>query len=94
MKAAWADWPHTATACRTCMSLCRRMWADVQMCIRDRAEVLEQKLLREEVYAALMQLTDIQARRIYARFYLGMTVGEHPARTEEAGAVAGYGPIT
>ena len=55
-----------------------------------------------------MQLTAIQARRIYARFYLGMTVaeiagsrvltaaacGEHPARTEEAGAVAGYGPIT
>ena len=40
------------------------------------AEVLEQKLLREEVYAALMQLTDIQARRIYARFYLGMTVAE------------------
>lgn len=29
-------------------------------------EVLEQKLLREEVYAALMQLTAIQARRIYA----------------------------
>ena len=40
------------------------------------AEVLEQKLLREEVYAALMQLTAIQARRIYARFYLGMTVAE------------------
>ena len=39
-------------------------------------EVLEQKLLREEVYAALMQLTAIQARRIYARFYLGITVKE------------------
>lgn len=38
-------------------------------------EVLEQKLLREEVYAALMQLTAIQARSI-ARFYLGMTVAE------------------
>ena len=38
-------------------------------------EVLEQKQLRE-VYAALMQLTAIQARRIYARFYLGMTVAE------------------
>ena len=38
--------------------------------------VLEQKQLREEVYAALMQLTAIQARRIYARFYLGMTVAE------------------
>ena len=39
-------------------------------------EVLEQKQLREELYAALMQLPAIQARRIYARFYLGMTVAE------------------
>ena len=29
-----------------------------------------------EVYAALMQLPAIQARRIYARFYLGMRVSE------------------
>ena len=39
-------------------------------------EILERKQLREEVYAALMQLPAIQARRIYARFYLGMTVAE------------------
>ena len=39
-------------------------------------EVMEQKQLREEGYAALMQLPAIQARRIYARFYLGMTVAE------------------
>ena len=39
-------------------------------------EVMEQKQLREEVYAALMQLPAIQARRIYAQFYLGMTVAE------------------
>ena len=39
-------------------------------------ELLEQKQLREEVYAALMQLPVIQARRIYARFYLGMTVAD------------------
>ena len=39
-------------------------------------EILEQKQLREEVYAALMQLPAIQARRIYARFYLGMRVSE------------------
>ena len=39
-------------------------------------EILEQKQLREEVYAALMQLPAIQARRIYARFYLGMRVAE------------------
>ena len=39
-------------------------------------EILEQKQLREEVYAALMELPAIQARRIYARFYLGMTLAE------------------
>ena len=39
-------------------------------------EIRERKQLREEVYAALMQLPAIQARRIYARFYLGMTVAE------------------
>ena len=39
-------------------------------------EILEQKQLREEVYAALMQLPAIQVRRIYARFYLGMRVSE------------------
>ena len=39
-------------------------------------EILERKLLREEVYAALMKLPAIQARRIYTRFYLGMTVAE------------------
>ena len=32
-------------------------------------EILEQKQLREEVYAALMQLTAIQARRICRRTY-------------------------
>ena len=55
-----------------------------------------------------MQLPAIQARRIYARFYLGMAVAEiariegadrrrvwaeHPARAEEAGTSAGHGPI-
>ena len=39
-------------------------------------EILEQKQLKEEVYAALMELPAIQARRIYARFYLGMRVSE------------------
>ena len=39
-------------------------------------EILEQKQLKKEVYAALMQLPAIQARRIYARFYLGMRVAE------------------
>lgn len=39
-------------------------------------EFLEQKRLCEEVRAALMQLPVTQARRIYARFYLDMTVSE------------------
>lgn len=39
-------------------------------------ELLEQKQLREEVYSALKQLPAIQAKRIYARFYLGMEVSE------------------
>lgn len=34
-------------------------------------ELFEQKQLREEVHSALMQLPAIQAKRIYARFYLG-----------------------
>lgn len=36
-------------------------------------EVLEDKQLREQLYAAVMKLPDKQAKRIYARFYLGMT---------------------
>ena len=39
-------------------------------------DVLEQKQLQEEVYAALMKLPAIQARRIYTLLYLGMTVAE------------------
>lgn len=39
-------------------------------------ELFEQKQLHEEVHSALMQLPAIQAKRIYARFYLGMEVSE------------------
>ena len=39
-------------------------------------EVLEDKQLRDQLYAAVMELPDKQAKRIYARFYLGMTVAE------------------
>ena len=35
--------------------------------------VLEEKQLREQVYAAVMELPEKQAKRIYARYYLGMT---------------------
>lgn len=36
-------------------------------------ELLEEKQLREELYAAVMELPEKQAKRIYAHFYLGMT---------------------
>lgn len=39
-------------------------------------ELFEQKQLREEVHSALIQLPAIQAKRIYARFYLEMEVSE------------------
>ena len=39
-------------------------------------ELLEEKQQREELYAAVMSLPEKQAKRIYARFYLGMTPTE------------------
>ena len=39
-------------------------------------EILEDKQLREQLYAAVMALPDKQAKRIYAHFYLGMTPKE------------------
>ena len=38
--------------------------------------LLEEKQLQEQVYAAVMKLPEKQAKRIYARYYLGMTVNE------------------
>ncbi len=43
--------------------------------------LLEEKQLREQLYSAVMALPEKQAKRIYARFYLGMTVKEI-AKTE------------
>lgn len=39
-------------------------------------ELLEEKLQREELYAAVMSLPEKQAKRVYAHFYLGMTARE------------------
>lgn len=39
-------------------------------------EILEDKQRREQLYAAVMELPDKQAKRIYARFYLDMSVKE------------------
>ena len=38
--------------------------------------VLEEKQFQEQVYAAVMKLPEKQAKRIYVRYYLGMTVNE------------------
>ena len=38
--------------------------------------LLEEKQLREQLYAAVMVLPEKQAKRIYARYYLGMRVSE------------------
>lgn len=36
-------------------------------------EILEDKQLREQLYAVVMELPDKQAKRIYARYYLGLS---------------------
>lgn len=38
--------------------------------------ILENRQNREELYSQIMSLPEKQAKRIYARFYLGMTVKE------------------
>ena len=38
--------------------------------------LLEEKQLREQLYAAVMALPEKQAKRIYAWYYLGMRVSE------------------
>ena len=38
--------------------------------------LLEEKQLREQLYAAVMALPEKQAKRIYARYYLGIRVSE------------------
>ena len=39
-------------------------------------ELLEDQQLREQLYTAVMELPEKQAKRIYARFYLDMTPNE------------------
>ena len=38
--------------------------------------LMEEKQLREQLYAAVMSLPEKQAKRIYVRYYLGMRVSE------------------
>ena len=39
-------------------------------------DIFEEKQFQEQVYATVMKLPEKQAKRIYARYYLGMTVNE------------------
>ena len=39
-------------------------------------DIFEEKQFQEQVYATVMKLPERQAKRIYARYYLGMTVNE------------------
>lgn len=48
-------------------ALCRPMNPEI---------ILEKRQQREELYDAIMALPEKQAKRIYARFYLGLTVKE------------------
>ena len=54
-------------------------------------ELLEENQQRELLYAAVMSLPEKQAKRIYARFFLGLTAteiahaeGVHPSRVRES----------
>ena len=46
--------------------------------------LLEEKQLREQLYAAVMALPEKQAKRIYARYYRGMRVSEIAAAEDVA----------
>ena len=39
-------------------------------------DIFEEKQFQEQVYATVMKLPEKQAKRIYARYYLGMRVNE------------------
>lgn len=39
-------------------------------------EIYERKLTKEELYSAMNKLSDVQARRIYAYYFLGMKKSE------------------
>lgn len=39
-------------------------------------QLLEEKQLQEQLYSAVMSLPEKQAKRIYARYYMGMAISE------------------
>ena len=51
-------------------------WAGLIQLEEEFYPILEDKQLRDQLYAAVMELPDKQAKWIFARFYLGMTVKE------------------
>lgn len=55
-------------------------------------ELYERKVTNEQLYAAIASLPDKQAKRIYARFILGLSIGEI-ARSEEVSPASISGSI-
>ena len=58
--------------------------------------VLEEKQFQEQIYTAVMKLPEKQAMRIYARYYLGMTVNEFAQDVHKNAVAHGWydAPIT
>lgn len=46
---------------------------DIMLIVLTPPEIYEKKIANQELYAALNSLSDKQARRIYARYFLGMS---------------------
>ena len=56
-------------------------------------EIYERKVASEQLYTAIASLPDKQAKRIYARFFLGLNIGEI-ARLEGVSLASISGSIT
>ena len=67
MKYRQCSWPTNELKHVTC---------DRCITIKRTIRVRTHKQLRDQLYAAVMELPDKQAKWIYARFYLGMTIKE------------------
>ena len=77
MKYRQCSWPTNElkhVTCDRCITIKRTIpWTATTLTPE---EILEDKQLRDQLYAAVMELPDKQAKWIYARFYLGMTIKE------------------
>ncbi|MEL7610208.1 MAG: sigma factor-like helix-turn-helix DNA-binding protein [Bacillota bacterium] len=49
---------------------------DILFLLLSPCEIYERKITNEQLYAAIANLPDKQAKRIYAHFFLGLSIGE------------------